>query len=102
MSNLSRLDDSNIDNKTKDIRLILQIVRTVQIDKFSTIQDVKKLARQQFSKFAEEFSLQIKDYDITTLENMNAFRTLDYYKSNIISVTPKNLSKKLILKKKNF
>ena len=92
MSNQSRLEESNIDNKTKEIRLILQIVKTVTIDKYSTILDIKKLARQQFNKYADEFNLLIKDYDITSLDNMNAFRTLDYYKSNIISVNPKNLS----------
>jgi hypothetical protein len=97
MSNQSRLDESNLDNKTKEIRLILQIVKSVTVDKYSTILDIKKLARQQFNKYADDFNLQIKDYDITSLDNMNAFRTLDYYKSNIISVNPKNLSKLILI-----
>lgn len=87
-----RLDDSNIDNKSREIQLILQIVKTITIDKFTTIQDIKKQTRQHFNKYMDEFSLLIKDYDISSLDNMNALRTLEYYKSNIISINPKNLS----------
>ena len=100
MSN--RLNESLSENQAREVVILLQIPKTIIIDKNSTIGDLKRMSKQQFGKFSDEFSLFIKDFDISTLENMNAIRTFDYYKSNTLSLLVKSLSTlyKMIIRKK--
>ena len=84
------------DGKSKDVVMMLQIPKTITIDKNTTIGDIKRLSKQQFNKYSDDFNIFIKDFDISTLENMNAIRTFDYYKSNTLSLHPKSLSKSLL------
>ena len=92
MSNSIKLNESLIENKNREVVILLQIPKTLIIEKNTTIGDLKRLSKQHFGKYSEDFSLFIKDFDISTLENMNAIRTLDYYKSNTLSLFAKGLS----------
>lgn len=93
MSISNKLNESMNEGKSREITLMLQISKTIVIDRSTTMGDLKILSKQHFSKYADEFSLFIKDFDISTLENMNAIRTFDYYKSNTLTLTAKNQSK---------
>ncbi len=96
MSGNSKLvSESLYDNQTREIKLLLQLSKTVSIDKYTLISSLKTLVKQHFKKIAEEFNLYIKEYEISTLDNMNALRTFEYYKSNTLTIHPKTLSKML-------
>ena len=91
-SNSKHLNESNFDNKSREIKVLLQISKSISIDRFTTISNLKTVAKQQFKGIAEDFSLFIKEYDISTLDNMNALRTFEYYKSNILTIHPRPTS----------
>jgi hypothetical protein len=94
MSGNSKLvSESLYDNQTREIKLSLQLSKTVSIDKYTLISSLKTLVKQHFKKIAEDFNLYIKEYEISTLDNMNALRTFEYYKSNTLTIHPKTLSK---------
>jgi hypothetical protein len=96
MSGNSKLvSESLYDNQTREIKLLLQLSKTVSIDKYTLISSLKTLVKQHFKKIAEDFNLYIKEYEISTLDNMNALRTFEYYKSNTLTIHPKTLSKML-------
>ena len=94
-TNSKNLNESNFDNQTREVKLLLQISKSISIDKFTTISNLKSVVKQQFKGIAEEFSLFIKEYEISSLDNMNALRTFEYYKSNILTIHPKQISSKL-------
>jgi len=95
MSISNKLNESINDGKPREITLVLQIPKTIVIDKSTTMGDLKKISKQHFSNYADDFSLFIKDFDISTLENMNAIRTFDYYKSCTLTLYVKNQSKRI-------
>ncbi len=96
MSGNSKLvSESLYDNQTREIKLLLQLSKTVSIDKYTLISSLKTIVKQHFKKIAEDFNLYIKEYEISTLDNMNALRTFEYYKSNTLTIHPKTLSKML-------
>ncbi len=99
MSISNKLNESINEGKSREITLLLQIPKTMVIDKSTTMGDLKKISKQHFCNYADDFGLFIKDFDISTLENMNAIRTFDYYKSNTLILYAKNQSKKIQLNK---
>ena len=50
MSNTNRMNDSFSEKKTRPLVILLQIPKSVVIDKSTTIDDLKKLSNQKFSK----------------------------------------------------
>ena len=73
----------------KEIKLTLQQTVCLSIDNNWTMNDIKQAAKREFGHIADLFTIFIKDYEVTNLENVNLQRTLDYYKSNTIYIVPR-------------
>ena len=54
-SNSKHLNESNFDNKSREIKVLLQISKSISIDRFTTISNLKTVAKQQFKGIAEDF-----------------------------------------------
>ena len=93
MSITNLMNDSFSEKKTTPLVILLQIPKSVVIDKSTTIDDLKKLSKQMFSKYLDDFSFYIKDFNISSLDSVNAIRTFDYYKSNTLTLIEKNIGK---------
>ena len=94
MSNYSLTKDIDEYNKEgmKELNMQFEISQKLKIDKDSKISDLKQIARKCFSKYADNITLFIHELDITSFENMNTIRTLEYYRTNQIIVRPIYLS----------
>ena len=94
MSNYSLTKDIDEYSKQsiKEINIQFELIKKLQIDKDSKIIDINHLAKKHFSNYCDNFSLFIRDLDISSFGNMNTLRTLEYYRSDQITVRPIPLS----------
>ena len=101
MSNLNRMNESGIETKHQEIVMLLQIQKSVYLGKNTTLGDLRKLSNHCFNNQTYDFTAFIKDFEISALENMNAIRAFDYYKSKTLIVYPKSTSTTLLILGKN-
>ena len=84
-----KVEQESKKSSMKEIKLTLQQTVTLTIDEQWTMKDIKQAAKKEYGHVADLFTIFIKDYEVTNLENINLLRTLDYYKSSTIFVVPR-------------
>lgn len=87
MSNHSYIKNEEFSVLKKEIKLTLQITKLINVDSHTSIQEIKKITKSEFNLPGDDFSLFVKEYDVTNLDSVNLLRTLEYYKSNTLMVT---------------
>ena len=88
-------------NNLREIKIFFQITKSIVIDDSYSMGDINKICEEIFHPFGTDgFRLIIKDFEVTPLEKINVSNTLDYYKSNVIIVNPKELNASRIKNKK--
>lgn len=84
----------------REIKLIFQLTKSVVIDTSYSMGDIKKMIIEIFNPLlTDDITMTIRDFDVTNLEKINVFHSLDYYKSNniIVNSHPSILNKKKLL-----
>ena len=71
----------------REIKLVFQLTKSIVIDTSYSMGDIKKIIIDIFNPLiTDDLSMTIRDFEVTNLEKINVFHSLDYYKSNVIAV----------------
>jgi hypothetical protein len=85
----------------REIKLVFQLTKSIVIDTSYSMGDIKKIIIDLFNPLiTDDLIMSIKDFEVTNLEKINVFHSLDYYKSNVITVNshPSILNTKKLIK----
>ena len=88
MSNYQQNQISN--SNDVEIELVLKIKRPCIIDKDTTVSEMKQIVKNVFKSFGRNFILMAGENDLTSLDKLGLIKTMDYYKSNSITIVPDN------------
>ncbi len=89
MSDLTDQLNSN-EREGRDIVVNLELSQTIKILKYDLMENVKQLATKAFSSFSNDFDcFLLDDIEFSKLEGLNAFKTFDHHKTNLVTIYPK-------------
>lgn len=72
----------------RDVKLSLQISKTISIDKYHTMKDIEKLAKELFHKFnlSDEHGYFICENEISSPDKLSVLKALDHFRTNEIVI----------------
>ncbi len=88
MSNYQQTQISN--SNGVEIELVLKIKRPCNIEKDTTVSEMKQIVKNIFKSYGRNFILMAGENDLSSLDKLGLIKTMDYYKSNSLTVVPDN------------